>query len=132
MRLLKRLLWAVIALVAALALGRIATARGESINAVWLVAAAACLYALGFHFYSRWIAYRVLELDGERATPAERLEDGRDFVPTTSGCSLDTTSPPSPDPDRWSAPSSPPSSAICPAPSGSSSAAFWAAACRIS
>ncbi|HKS96555.1 MAG TPA: carbon starvation CstA family protein [Terriglobia bacterium] len=82
MRLLKRLVWAGVALLAALALGRIATARGESINAVWLVAAAACLYALGFHFYSRWIAYRVLELDGERATPAERLEDGRDFVPT--------------------------------------------------
>jgi carbon starvation protein len=60
----------------------IATARGEPINAVWLVAGAACVYALGYRFYSRFVAYRVLELDDRRATPAERLDDGRDFVPT--------------------------------------------------
>ena len=66
----------------ALALGMIATVRGEPLNAVWLIAAAACIYALGYRFYSRWVAYTVLGLDDRRATPAERLEDGRDFVPT--------------------------------------------------
>jgi len=79
---LKKILWALVALLGALALGLVATARGEPINAVWLVAGAACVYALGYRFYSRFIASRVLELDDRRATPAERLEDGRDFVPT--------------------------------------------------
>jgi carbon starvation protein len=79
---IKKLLWFVVAAVGAVALGVIATARGESINAVWLVAAAACVYAIGYRFYSRFLAYRVLKLDDTRATPAERLDDGRDFVPT--------------------------------------------------
>ncbi|HEV2232341.1 MAG TPA: carbon starvation CstA family protein [Terriglobia bacterium] len=82
MRSLKRVFWILVALLGALALGMIATVRGEPLNAVWLVAAAACIYALGYRFYSRWVAYTVLELDDLRATPAERLEDGRDFVPT--------------------------------------------------
>ena len=64
------------------ALAFIATSRGEPINAVWLVVAAACIYAIGYRFYSRFLAYRVLGLDDSRATPAERLEDGQDFVPT--------------------------------------------------
>src|SRR5215467_8069884 len=75
--------WIALSLIGALALGLIATARGEPISAVWLVAAAACIYALGYRFYSRFIAYRVLELNDQRATPAERLDDGRDFVPTS-------------------------------------------------
>ncbi len=79
---LKKIFWALVALLGALALGLVATARREPINAVWLVAGAACIYALGYRFYSRFIAHRVLELDDRRATPAERLEDGRDFVPT--------------------------------------------------
>ena len=74
--------WALIAAVGSISLGAIAVSRGEPINAVWLLAAAACVYALGYRFYSRWVAYRILELDGNRATPAERLDDGRDFVPT--------------------------------------------------
>src|SRR3989442_13477240 len=78
----KKVLWALVAVTAAVALGMIATVRGEPINAVWLVAAAACIYALGYRFYSRFVACRVLALDDQRATPAERLEDGRDFVPT--------------------------------------------------
>src|SRR5881396_1684597 len=78
----KKVLWALVAATAAVALGMIATVRGEPINAVWLVAAAACIYALGYRFYSRFVACRVLALDDQRATPAERLEDGRDFVPT--------------------------------------------------
>ena len=82
MNLAKKLLWFLVAAVGAGGLGFIATARGEPINAVWLVAAAACVYTIGYRFYSRFVAYRVLELDDQRATPAERLEDGRDFVPT--------------------------------------------------
>jgi carbon starvation protein len=79
---LKKLLWLAIAALGAVALGVIATRRGEPINAVWLIAAAGCVYAVGYRFYSRFLAYRVLKLDDSRATPAERLEDGRDFVPT--------------------------------------------------
>jgi carbon starvation protein len=79
---LRILLWTSIALVGALALGTIALHRGEQINALWLVAAAVCSYAIGYRFYSKFIAAKVLELDPQRATPAERLENGRDFVPT--------------------------------------------------
>ncbi len=82
MVLLKRVFWILIAVVAALGLGMIAMARGEPLNAVWLIAAAACIYLLGYRFYSWFIAFRVLELNDRRATPAERLEDGRDFVLT--------------------------------------------------
>jgi carbon starvation protein len=62
--------------------GAIAVRRGEPINALWLVAAATCCYALGYRFYSRFIAVKILALDGLRATPAERLENGRDFLVT--------------------------------------------------
>lgn len=79
---LKKIFWVFVAFLGALALGMIAASRGEPLNAVWLVTAAACLYALGYRFYSRFVAYRVLELNDRRATPAERLDDGRDFVPT--------------------------------------------------
>ncbi len=56
--------------------------RGEQINALWLVIAALCCYSLGYRFYSSFIAAKVLALDANRATPAERLDNGRDFVPT--------------------------------------------------
>jgi carbon starvation protein len=79
---MKKMIWALVAALGALALGMIATARGEPLNAVWLIAAAGCIFALGYRFYSRFVAYRVLELDNRRATPAERFDDGRDFVPT--------------------------------------------------
>ncbi len=79
---LKKIFWAATALLGALALGMIAAARGEPLNAVWLITAAGCIYLLGYRFYSRFLAYRVLGLNDRRATPAERLDDGRDFVPT--------------------------------------------------
>ena len=82
MSLAKKVMWFLVAVLGAGALALIATARGEPINAVWLVVAAACTYMLGYRFYSRYLAYRVMRLDDKRATPAERLEDGRDFVPT--------------------------------------------------
>jgi carbon starvation protein len=79
---LRLLLWIGIALLGALALATIALHRGEQINALWLVTAAVCSYALGYRFYSKFVAAKVLALDAQRATPAERLENGRDFVPT--------------------------------------------------
>ncbi len=81
-RLLRILLWSTVACLGALALATIALHRGEQINAMWLVVAAVCTYALGYRFYSKFIASKVLALDERRATPAERLENGRDFVPT--------------------------------------------------
>ena len=81
-KLLRLLIWLAVALFGALAVATIALHRGEQINAMWLVIAAVCTYALGYRFYSRFIAAKVLALDTLRATPAERLENGRDFVPT--------------------------------------------------
>src|SRR5258705_10206484 len=78
----RALVWVAVSLVGAFALASIALNRGESINAMWFVLAAACTYALGYRFYSKFLAARVLALNSMRATPAERLENGRDFVPT--------------------------------------------------
>ena len=76
------LTWLVVALLGAASLGGIALNRGEPVNSLWFVTAAVCVYALGYRFYSAFVAAKVLALDGSRATPAERFEDGRDFVPT--------------------------------------------------
>jgi len=75
-------LWLAVAVFGALAVATIAIHRGEQINAMWLVVAAACTYAIGYRFYSKFISAKVLTLDAMRATPAERLENGRDFVRT--------------------------------------------------
>jgi carbon starvation protein len=80
--LLGRLFWAAVACAAAFCLGGIALNRGEHINSIWLVLAAACSYAVGYRFYAKFIAARVMTLDDQRATPAERLRNGHDFEPT--------------------------------------------------
>lgn len=82
MTLLRRVFWIALAATAAICLGGIAIVRGEHINSIWLVLAAASSYALGHRFYARFIAARVMTLDNQRATPAERLRDGHDFEPT--------------------------------------------------
>jgi len=74
--------WALVACTGAGALGVVALSRGESVSSVWFLVAALCVYALGFRFYSRFLAERVFRLDPDAATPARRLRDGRDFVPT--------------------------------------------------
>ncbi|MGA7960177.1 MAG: carbon starvation CstA family protein, partial [Candidatus Acidiferrales bacterium] len=79
---LKIIMWVAIALAGAGALAAIAFERREPLNAVWFVVAAVCTYLVAYRFYSNFIAAKVLALDDSRATPAERLEDGRDFVPT--------------------------------------------------
>ena len=80
--LLKNTLWVAIAALGAAAVGGIAINRGESINTLWFITAALCIYAIAYRFYAAWIAATVLSVDETRATPAERLDNGRDFVPT--------------------------------------------------
>src|SRR5712671_73205 len=74
--------WSTVIVLGTLAVGVVALRRGEPINALWLVVAATCCYALGYRFYSSFIATKILALDAKRATPAERLENGRDFLVT--------------------------------------------------
>ncbi len=74
--------WGVIAIVAAFFLGAIALARGEPVNSMWLVLAAGCTFLIGYRFYAKFIAAKVMALNDERATPAERLRNGHDFEPT--------------------------------------------------
>jgi carbon starvation protein len=81
-RLLQIAIWAAVAALGAMALGTIAFHRGEPINATWFVLAAVCSYLVAYRLYSAFIAAKLLALDNTRATPAERRDDGRDFVPT--------------------------------------------------
>jgi carbon starvation protein len=76
------ILWLAVAGVAAVCLGGIALHRGEHISSLWLVLAAVCSYAIGYRFYGKFIAARVMALNDKRATPAERLRNGHDFEPT--------------------------------------------------
>jgi carbon starvation protein len=79
---LQHFVWLLISVLGASAVGGIALNRGEPINALWFVTAAVCVYAIAYRFYAAWIAATVLVIDETRATPAERLDNGRDFVPT--------------------------------------------------
>jgi carbon starvation protein len=81
-RLLQILIWTAVASLGGVALATIAFHRGEPINATWFVLAAACSYLVAYRLYSAFIAAKLLALDNTRATPAERHDDGRDFVPT--------------------------------------------------
>jgi carbon starvation protein len=80
--LLKTLAWIALSLVGAAALSKIALQRGESLSAIWFVLAAVCVYLVAYRLYSAFVASKILALDETRATPAERRDDGRDFVPT--------------------------------------------------
>ncbi len=77
------LIWTIISVVGAAAWGVLALHQGETINAAWLVLAAVGTYLVGYRFYSHFLAHKVFGLDNSRATPAERFDNGRDFVPTT-------------------------------------------------
>jgi carbon starvation protein len=74
--------WLCVVALGTAALATVALNRGESIDALWFIIAAVCVYALGYRFYSAFLAAKVLALDPTRATPAERFNDGRDFMPT--------------------------------------------------
>src|SRR5437867_3740662 len=83
MKVLRIAAWAGVAVLGAAALALIASARGEAhLNALWFIVAALCVYAIAYRFYSGFIAHRVLELDDSNITPAIRLNNGRDYVPT--------------------------------------------------
>jgi carbon starvation protein len=75
-------LWLAVALIGAGAFAMLALNRGEHVNAVWLVIAAVACYSIAYRFYSLFIARNIFELDDRRLTPAERLSDGLDYVPT--------------------------------------------------
>src|ERR1700752_844013 len=76
------LFWLALAVAGGWAFTTLAAHRGESINSSYILIAALCTYAIGYRFYSKWIAACVLALDDRRATPCEVRDDGRDFVKT--------------------------------------------------
>jgi len=74
--------WGLVAILGAISLGVVAFSRGEPVNALWLIVATGCVYALGYRFHSAWLMATVLTIDPARTTPAVRHADGRDFVKT--------------------------------------------------
>ncbi len=74
--------WIALSILGAFSLGYVAVKRGETINAIWIVAAAVCVYLIAYRFYSKYIAYKALGLDATRQTPAYKYNDGLDYVPT--------------------------------------------------
>ena len=129
-KVLSTLVWVSIALVGAGAFGVLAMSRGETIGAGWLIVAGVCSYLVAYRFYSRYLAFTVFRLDDQRATPAERLSNGRDFVPTNkwvaAGHHFSAISGAGP----LVGPRSRRSSAFSPAPSGSLPVSCSAAQCR--
>ena len=79
---LGNLFWLLLALAGGWAFWTLATVRDEPINSGYILVAALCCYAIGYRFYSKWIAVRVLALNDRRATPCEVNDDGHDFVKT--------------------------------------------------
>jgi carbon starvation protein len=81
-RVAKMILWIAVAVLGAAAVAILAFARGEPVNALWIVTAGLCAAAISYRFYSKWLAAKVLVLNDARATPALVVDDGKDFVPT--------------------------------------------------
>jgi carbon starvation protein len=81
-KVLVALIWIAIAALGAAGFGVIALSRGETISAAWILVAGVCTYLVAYRFYGRFIARNIFSLDPTRATPAERLNNGRDFHPT--------------------------------------------------
>lgn len=81
-KLSSKIIWSLVAIVGAISFAILAVSRGEHVNAVWMVLAAICVYSIAYRFYSLFIATRVFELNARRVTPAHRLADGLDYVPT--------------------------------------------------
>ena len=77
-----KMIWLLVAILGAVSFGILAVSRGEHVNAVWLVLAAICVYTIAYRFYSLFIANKVFGLNSRRLTPAHRLSDGLDYVPT--------------------------------------------------
>ena len=79
---LRAVLWTLVVALGVTAIGVLAWSRGEPVNALWMVVAAGCVFAVSYRFHSAWLMAKVLTLDELRATPAEVNEDGKDFVKT--------------------------------------------------
>jgi carbon starvation protein len=75
--------WVVAGALLVLALAVLAFSRGEPVNALWVVVASVCVFAIAWRFHSAWLMAKVLTLDDTRATPAVRRRDGKDYVPTS-------------------------------------------------
>jgi carbon starvation protein len=80
--LVKRIPWIVVAALGTLGFAVLALSRGESVNAAWILVAGVSSYLIAYRFYARFLALKVFALDDRRATPAERLNNGRDYYPT--------------------------------------------------
>ena len=78
----KKLLWIAVTLLGLGSIAILAMSRGEQINALWIIVAGLCAFAISYRFYSKWLASKVLLLNDQRATPALVQNDGKDFVPT--------------------------------------------------
>ena len=78
----KKLLWIAVTLLGLGSIAILAMTRGEQINALWIIVAGGCAFAISYRFYSKWLASKVLLLNDQRATPALVQNDGKDFVPT--------------------------------------------------
>jgi len=76
------IIWSIVSALGAASFAWLALSRGEPVSAAWLLVAALCTYAVAYRFYSKFIASRIFALDPSRPTPAVRLNDGRDFMPT--------------------------------------------------
>jgi carbon starvation protein len=76
------IIWSIVSAIGATSFAWLALSRGEPVNAAWLLVAALCTYAVSYRFYSKFIASKIFALDAARPTPAVRLNDGRDFMPT--------------------------------------------------
>jgi carbon starvation protein len=81
-KVLSVLLWSAVSLAGAGAFATLALKRGDPINSIYILTAALCSYAIGYRFYSKWIAACALALNDRRATPCETHDDGKDFVKT--------------------------------------------------
>jgi carbon starvation protein len=82
MSLWKRLLWIAVTLLGLGSISILAMSLGEQVNALWIIVAGLCAFAISYRFYSKWLASKVLLLNDQRATPALVQNDGKDFVPT--------------------------------------------------
>src|SRR6187431_2674139 len=82
LRTVRMLGWSLVAILGAVSIAILALSRGEPVNALWMVVASLCVFAIGYRFHSAWLMAKVLTLDDLRATPAETHSDGRDFVKT--------------------------------------------------
>ena len=78
----KKLLWIAVTLLGLGSIAILAMSGGEQINALWIIVAGGCAFAISYRFYSKWLASKVLLLNDQRATPALVQNDGKDFVPT--------------------------------------------------